>query len=140
MGYNYKLFKSASKTAKENNLILSGNKDKKLFDFSLLDTLSISAEEKETIKRYALQYVTPAFKESMYGEEFNYLHNCNGISLYHIQKVFSGQTGKRIYSIFTLAKIKHYSCRRKNMYEQYYDTTEYKADNHKYEPLNDIEL
>ncbi|MCI8506930.1 MAG: hypothetical protein HFI67_12200 [Lachnospiraceae bacterium] len=140
MEYKYKLFNTASKTAKENNLILSRDKDKKMFDFSLLDTIKISEEEKEIIKKYALKYVDPAFKKSMYGEVFSYLHNCNGIALYHIQKVFSKNTGRRLYSIFILTKIKHYTNRRKSIYEECYDSVEYKADNQKIESLIDIEL
>lgn len=99
------------KTAKENNLIL---KDKEnLFDFSLLDSIEISAREKEYIKNHDIKYVSAAFKESFYGTEFDNFSACIGKSLYHVQKVFSETTKKIRYRIFTLARIEHKHTRKK---------------------------
>ena len=68
--YNYQYFKTAKKTAKENNLIFSigtfGDKD--LFDFSLLDTMEIPEEEKDVVKEHALKNVSVASRESWYGK------------------------------------------------------------------------
>ena len=79
MAKQYKTFRTAVKTAKENNLIL---KDKEnLFDFSLLDSIEISAREKEYIKNHDIKYVSAAFKESFYGTEFDNFSACIGKSL-----------------------------------------------------------
>ena len=101
----YKIFKTATKTAKENNLVF---KDKEnIFDFSLLDSMEISDREKEHIKEHDIRYVSAAFKESFYGTEFDNFSACIGKSLYHLQKVFSKTTGKIRYSILTLANIEN---------------------------------
>lgn len=56
----YKIFKTAAKTAKENNLVF---KDKEnIFDFSLLDSMTISDREKEHIKEHDIRYVSAALK------------------------------------------------------------------------------
>ena len=63
----YKLFKSAQKTAKQNNLIISDNNisnGKVLFDFTALDSMIISDIEKEIIKNDALKNVCSFSKES----------------------------------------------------------------------------
>lgn len=137
--YTYKYFKTAKKTAKENNLIISigtsGNKD--LFDFSLLDTMEISEEEKDVVKEYALKYASVAFRESWYGKQFNPFHVCSGNALYHVKRIYSSNTGKLLYRIFILAKIKHISGTRNNVWEEYYKNKEYKADNGYCDPYYD---
>lgn len=133
----YKIFKTAAKTAKENNLVL---KDKEnIFDFSLLDSMEISDREKEYIKEHDIKYVSAAFKESFYGTEFDNFSACIGKSLYHVQKVFSETTGKIRYRIFTLAKIEHNTQERTCIYDKYTVTT-YKESNGYDEPIFDIEI
>lgn len=125
------------KTAKENNLIL---KDKEnLFDFSLLDSIEISAREKEYIKNHDIKYVSAAFKESFYGTEFDNFSACIGKSLYHVQKVFSETTEKIRYRIFTLARIEHNTQERNAVWDQYTVTT-FNASNEYIEPIFDIEI
>ena len=133
----YKIFKTATKTAKENNLIL---KDKEnLFDFSLLDSMTISDHEKENIKDHDIKYVSAAFKESFYGTEFDNFSACIGKSLYHVQKVYSETTGKIRYRIFTLAKIEHNTQERIHVWDEYMVTT-YRESNGYSEPTFDIEI
>lgn len=133
----YKIFKTATKTAKENNLVF---KDKEnIFDFSLLDSMEISYHEKEHIKEHDIRYVSAAFKESFYGTEFDNFSACNGRSLYHVQKVFLETTGKIRYRIFTLAKIEHNTQERTCIYDGYTVTT-YRKSNGYSEPIFDIEI
>lgn len=133
----YKIFKTAAKTAKENNLVF---KDKEnIFDFSLLDSMEISDREKEHIKEHDIGYVSAAFKESFYGTEFDNFSACVGKSLYYVQKVFSGTTGKIRYRIFTLAKIEHNTQERKHVCDEYTVTT-YRKSNEYGEPIFDIEI
>ena len=133
----YKIFKTAAKTAKENNLVF---KDKEnIFDFSLLDSMEISDREKEHIKEHDIRYVSAAFKESFYGTEFDNFSACIGKSLYHVQKVFSKTTGKIRYSIFTLAMIEHNTQVRIHVWDEYMVTT-YRESNGYSEPTLDIEI
>lgn len=133
----YIIFKTASKTAKENNLVF---KDKEnIFDFSLLDSMEISDREKEHIKEHDIRYVSAAFKESFYGTEFDNFSACIGKSLYHVQKVFSKTTGKIRYRIFTLAKIEHNTQERIHVWDEYMVTT-YRESNGYSEPTLDIEI
>ena len=133
----YKIFKTASKTVKENNLVF--NDKENIFDFSLLDLMEISNREKEHIKEHDIRYVSAAFKESFYGTEFDNFSACVGKSLYHVQKVFSGTTGKIRYRIFTLAKIEHNTQERTHVYDKYTVTT-YKESNGYDESIFDIEI
>lgn len=133
----YKIFKTAAKTAKENNLVF---KDKEnIFDFSLLDSMTISDREKEHIKEHDIRYVSAAFKESFYGTEFDNFSACIGKSLYHVQKVFSATTGKIKYRIFTLAKIEHNTQERIHVWDKY-TVTSYRESNGYNEPILDIEI
>lgn len=129
--YNYQYFKTAKKTAKENNLFFfigaSGNKD--LFDFSLLDTMEIPEEEKDVVKEHALKNVSVASRESWYGKQFDSFHICNGNALYHAKRIYSSATGKLLYRIFILVKIKHVSGTRNNIWERCFQNKEYKSDN-----------
>lgn len=137
MAKQYKTFRTAVKTAKENNLIL---KDKEnLFDFSLLDSIEISAREKEYIKNHDIKYVSATFKESFYGTEFDNFSACIGKSLYHVQNVFSETTKKIRYRIFTLARIEHNTQERNTVWDQYTVTT-FNASNEYIEPIFDIEI
>lgn len=133
----YKTFKTAAKTAKENNLILSGKEN--LFDFSLLDSMTISDREKEYIRNHDIKCVSAAFKESFYGTEFDSFSACVGKSLYHIRKVFSKKSGKLLYRIFTLAKIEHNTQERTCVWNEY-TTTTYRYSDGYMESDFDIEL
>ena len=115
MKKEYRFFKTAAKTAKENNLVIVKNgADARLFNFSALDNIGIPDEEKE---EHAMKYVSAAWCESFYGQEFSNFHWCVGTADYAKQKVFSCQTGKRLYTIFAIAKIDHKSCHRESIYD-----------------------
>lgn len=133
----YKICKTATKTAKENNLVF---KDKEnIFDFSLLDSMEISDREKEHIKEHDIRYVSAAFKESFYGTKFDDFSACTGKSFYYVQKVFSAKTGKLLYRIFTLARIEHNTQERTHIYNKYTVTT-YRESNGYSESTFDIEI
>ena len=134
---DYKTFKTAAKTAKENNLVF---KDKEnLFDFSLLENMPFSDREKEYIKNHDMKYISGAFKESFYGTEFDNFSACIGKALYHVQKVFFKKTGKLLYRIFTLSKIEHNTEERIHVWDEYTVTT-YKASDGYMESDFDIEI
>ena len=139
----YKLSKTAAKTAKENNLILAeemyGGKLKRLFDFSLLDTMEIPDNEKEVLKEYALRYVRPSDNVSYYGKIFDRFSACDGIAGYYKHRVYS-KDGRYLYDIFQLAKVKHDSKSCKSVYDEKYDVTTYEGSCGYSEPINDIEL
>lgn len=109
----YKLYKTAKKTAAENHLIIANNPYLKnlrlLFDFSLLDEISsISGTEKDYIKREALKHVSPANREQFYGV-FEENTGFNGEALYYKHRVYSDNGCKYLYDIIQLAKIHHIS-------------------------------
>lgn len=133
----YKIFKTAAKTAKENNLVFKNKEN--IFDFSLLDSMEISDQEKEYIKEHDMKYISGAFKESFYGTDFDDFSACIGKSLYHVQKVFSKTSGKLKYRIFTLARIEHNTQERNSVWSEYTVTT-YRASNECVEPEFDIEI
>lgn len=138
----YKVYKTASKTVKENNLILSDgmfDKKKRLFDFSLLNDMEISEKEKEIIKADAIQNVTEGNNVSFYGKTFDNFTACNRIADYYVQRVFS-VGGKHLYSIFQLAKIEHNSMKRQSVYERQYNINTYKGFSNFVKPINDIEI
>lgn len=139
----YKTSRTASKTAKENALVLAdvaiGSKVKRLFDFSLLDDMTISEEEKEVIKAYAIRGVTAVNKVSFYGKLFDDFYACDGIAKYFCHRVFSVE-GKHLYNIFQLASVEHAHKERKSVYENKYTVTNYNASEGYTEPINDIEI
>ena len=139
----YKLSKTAAKTAKENNLIIAekriGEKIKRLFDFSMLDSMTIPNNEKEILKDDALRNLMSSDKVSYYGKLIDNFSACEGIACYYRHRVYS-KDGKHLYNIFQLAKVKHYSKQRESVYDKYYDVTTYEGNCGYKEPINDIEL
>lgn len=138
----YNISKTAFRTAKDNALLLTdgiANKTKRLFDFSLLDDMTISEEEKEVIKADAVRGVTAANKVSFYGKLFDDFYACDGIAKYFCHRVF-GVEGKHLYNIFQLASVEHAHKERKSIYENKYIVTNYNASEGYTEPINDIEI
>ena len=133
----YKCYNTISKTAKENKLEISSNR---LFDFSLLSDLNMTDIEKDIIKETALKYVTFSNKREFYGKTIDQFTACDGIALFHVQKVFSEKTGALKYGVFTLARIEHYSKSRQSIYNNHYDVIETMKENGYNEPMTDIEL
>ena len=135
----YDILSTSKKTATVNNLEISSNKER-LFDFSLLAEVEITDIEKNIIKQDAIKHIMFSSKVSYYGETIDQFAACDGVALYHVQKVYSAKTGKRLYGIFTLAKIKHYSKNRQSIYENHYNAVETIKENGYNEPLTDIEI
>ena len=108
----YKLYKTAKKTAKENNLehidSFEAGKRNILFDFSLLDsTDELTDDEKQYIRDHALRYVYASNYEQFYGKEFDDFTVCDGRALYYPHKVYDEHGCERRYVIMQLAKIIH---------------------------------
>lgn len=133
----YKIFKTAEKTAKENNLIMYDKE--RLFDFSLLDKLDITEEEKNSIKEHSLKYVLPYSRDVFYETKFNNFSVCSGIGIYRMQRVYS-TNGKIRYRIFKLAKIKHTHYERTCVWKEYETTTIMADDGEQMYDWNDIEI
>lgn len=142
MKKEYNLLKSPTKTAKENNLILTKNQFNKnvLYDFSLLDTTKqITDKEKEYIKTNAIGYISASQKEQMYTYSFNPFAMVDGIAYYNCIAIYNTD-GKRLYTIMQLKAIKHTSGKRQSVYDKYYDTTETILKNGYSEPYKEIEI
>lgn len=123
----YKVFKSAKKTATENNLVIAEKKTSKdtyrLFDFSELETLyGISNEEKEIVKNSATIHVCGAFKEDYYGKEIDNFFAVDGISKFYCHRVYN-ESGKLLYRIFQLVELNHKQLKRNSIYENYKTVT-----------------
>lgn len=139
----YNLFKTLSKTEKENNLFfvdsLDGNKYKRFFDFSLLEENTLITEnEKEVIVNDAVDNVNNGNKISFYGKIFNNFSICGGTAKYYCHKVYS-ITGKHLYSIFQLAELDHYRKERKTVYDNY-NVQNFLVVTDTMKPLEDIEI
>lgn len=137
----YKLFKTAKKTAKENNLILSKDffNNNVLFDFSLLDTCyNIPDNDKKAIINSALKNVYASNKIDYYGNELDNFYNYDGMSLYNAHRVYNTH-GQRLYVIMELKNLRHRMNERKSIYENY-RCTMIEASSGTCEPLNDYEL
>ena len=138
----YKYFKTPQKTARENNLSISDGityNYKRLFDFSLLDSMPISEIEKQAIKHDALKNICASNKDSYYMESFSEFEACNGIAHYDIQRVFD-KSGKRLYCIFRLDEITHNSKTRKSIYDRFYDVKTVESNDGYTRTQTDIEL
>jgi hypothetical protein len=134
----YKTFKTKKKTAKENNLIISPVDDRYLYDFSLLDDLLVSDEEKEIIKRQLLKYTSSVYDVDFYSGDIDNFNTFCGKTLFYNHKVYSVD-GRFLYRICQLAKIEHCQGKRKSVYDEY-DKTVYQIDSGYSEPSFDIEI
>lgn len=140
----YKLYKTAKKTAKENDLeyvdSIETGKGNILFDFSLLDNADeLTDDEKQYIRDHALRHVCASNCEQFYGKEFDNFTVCDGKALYYPYKVYDENGCKRRYVIMQLAKITHTRGIRKNIYDNY-ETTEIELDSGYTEPASDYEV
>ena len=136
----YEYCKTAKKTANTNNLQISNVDSKLLFDFTLLDNMELKEFEKSCIIESALKHVRNSNKTDFYGVSYNQFEACDGIARYHVTKVFSDNGCKYLYSIFTLAIIKHNTMDRTSVYDKMYNVTTQELNNGYNELLNDIEL
>lgn len=140
----YKLYKTAKKTAKENDLeyvdSIETGKRNILFDFSLLDnTDELTDDEKQCIRDHALRYVYASNCEQFYGKEVDDFTYCDGRALYYPHKVYDEHGCERRYVIMQLAKIVYTRGTRKSVYDDY-RTTEIKLDSGYAEPVSDYEV
>lgn len=141
---DYKYYKTAKKTARENNLVIAdglcGNTEKRIFDFSLLDSVDISEQEKKTIMSDAVQTVAAWQKTSLYGKIFDKFTACDGEANYYTTRVYNKTGRKRLYCIYTLVGLKHYHKERKSVYENNYDVTETTENIHVADTCRDVEI
>jgi hypothetical protein len=140
----YKLYKTAKKTAKENNLeyvdSIETGKRNILFDFSLLNNADeLTDDEKQYIRNHALRYVHVSSCEQFYGKEFDNFTTCIGRALYYPHKVYDEHGCERRYVIMQLVKIIHTRGTRNSVYDEY-DSTEIKIDSGYTEPVSDYEV
>lgn len=116
----YKIFKTAKKTAKENGLVFADgtrlSKEKRVFDFSLLDTMKIPDTEKIVIQECAIKMVSASSRTAYHQHQFNSFYWCGGYVDYAIHRIYSSD-GRRLFCIFQIAKIHHYNAHRKNVWE-----------------------
>lgn len=117
---DYKLSKTAKKTAKENGLVYADKQ--RIFDFSALDELEIPEEEKQAMKDVALKTVTITFNTAYCIQRFDNFHFIDGYIDYSIYKVYDHH-GKRLYCIFEAENIHHTSCHRKSVWDDYDNRT-----------------
>lgn len=135
----YNLFKTAKKTAQENNLMIS-NDGKTLYDFEVLNGMPITEWEKECIRKDALRNITAGNINQLYGCIYDNFSACDGMALYYCHKVFNKDTGKRLYVIMQLTAIKHYSKNRNSVYEKNYHVTTIETKSGYCEPFSDYEI
>lgn len=137
----YDLFKTAKKTAKENNLVIAENNlatTTTLFDFSELDNVDLQDWEKEVIKADALKNVCSYNKESFYGAEYDNFMSCIGRAVYTPHKVYSKE-GKHLYNIMQFIGVVHTHSERKSIYDER-ENAQIKYKSSYTMPLDDIEI
>lgn len=137
----YKLSKSIAKTARENNLVVAENNisnGKILFDFSELNNVEISENEKNVIREDSLENVCASNKESFYGMEFDDYSLCIGRALYYAYKVYN-TSGKRLYVIMQFVKLEHTHTERKSIYDNW-NSTKITYDGEYQPPFDDFEV
>ena len=108
----YKLFATPTKTAKENNLLITKDfsmKTTKLFDLTLLEELSkesiLCERVKESIIQEVLKNISPANKISYTGDVYDNFSAYNCEIKFKKQQVYSNTKGKTVYFIFTVSSI-----------------------------------
>lgn len=139
----YKLYKTAKKTAEANKLELAGKgRNKKLFDFSLLDTLDISEDEKNAIKAQSMEHCDAVAKSGYITYEADWWTICNVIADFNCHQVYDANTFKRLYIIMEAKRIKYNHAERQHTYDQYYRENVRQFDLHSKtdEPFDHIEI
>lgn len=122
----YKLFKTAKKTAKENGFVFADNQ--RIFDFSVLEDLKIPEVEKQAMKETALKMVTAGSRTAYCIKKFDNFHFIDGYVDYTVNRVFAENGCKRLYCIFEVGNIHHMSGHRKCVWDEYeYNTIDNKG-------------
>lgn len=120
----YNVYKTAKKTATENNLVIAvdnlGVQDKKrLFDFSEIDNNhALRPEEKDYIKQSAMDHVSAAFKSDYYGKEIDSFYHFNGVTEFIVHRIYR-EDGKHLYNIFQAVANRHHRYERKCTWDEY---------------------
>lgn len=142
----YKLWKTAEKTAKENNLIyVNGNRmsdGKILFDFSFLETLGIPKNEIEAIRDEATKNCSAADRTAFVFYNADDWTTCDAIVDFNVHKVYNEKSGKLLYKIMNVKHIKYTHAERKSIYDRYYTENVRKLDEDSRtdSPMNDYEI
>lgn len=142
----YKLRKTAEKTAKENNLIyVNGNRmsdGKILFDFSFLETLGIPENEIETIRDDATKNCSAANRTAFVFYNADNFTVCDAIVDFNVHKVYSEKSGKLLYRIMEAKHIKYTHAERKSIYDRQYteNVRKLEEDSRTDSPMNDYEI
>lgn len=124
-------YKTAQKTAKANNWTLAdpayGCKVRRVFDFSLLDTVDgMDDGSKKVIRDAALQAVSAGNRESFYGHAYDSFTVMSGSALYAFHGVYDAH-GRRLYDVFHLARVRHFVDTRKSVYDDFGDRQTFEA-------------
>lgn len=113
----YKLRKTAEKTAMENNLIyVNGNRmsdGKILFDFSFLKTLDIPENEIEAIRDDAIKNCSTANRTAFVLYNADNFTVCDAIVDFNVHKVYSEKSVKLLYRVMEANHIKYTHAERK---------------------------
>lgn len=123
MKKEYKYYKTAKKTATENNLIFKDGNNccdaKMLFDLQLLNEMDISEKEKELIKNEIINNCSISNSTAfvIVPDKFETCHTTVDLM---VQKVYNAKTYKRIYLIFAIKEIKYFHGERDSIYEKHY--------------------
>lgn len=142
----YKLWKTAEKTAKGNNLVyVSGNRmsdGKLLFDFSFLETLNIPEDEMEAIKADATKNCSAANRTAFVFDDVDDWTVCEAIVDFNVHKIYSEKSGKLLYRIMEARHIKYTHAERKSIYDRYYqeNVREFEEDSRTDNPMIDYEI
>lgn len=142
----YKLRKTAEKTAKENDLVyVNGNAmtdGKLLFDFSFLETLGIPENEIEAIKADATKNCSATNKTAFVFYNADNWTVCDTIVDFNVHKVYSEKSGKLLYRIMEAKHIKYAHAERKSVYDRYYteNVRKFEEDSRTDNPMIDYEI
>lgn len=142
----YKIWKTAEKTAKENGLLyVNGNKmtdQQLLFDFSFLETLGIPDNEMNAIKKDAAEHCSAANRTAFIFYKEDDFTACHAIVDFNVHKVYSKKSGKLLYRIMEAKHIKYTHAERKNIYDRHYqeNVRKLEEDSGTDSPMDDYEV
>lgn len=121
---NYAYYKTPAKTARVNNLNQAGLSGKSLFDFSLLDEMELSEQDKEMIKEESFidDDLIACNGESYYCKKYSDIEFCTGNTYFTVYKIKNAKTGKYLYRVYQLVGVDHLSQERANTDSKYRKT------------------
>lgn len=138
----YKLYKTAKKTAKENNIIISTKDNKILFDYTELNkNLELSEIEKQHIKEKSLEFLSIKNfyeYECFYGCNYDNFTAFDGIAIFYCYRIYDIH-GKLRYKIYQFVGLIHNKYNRNSIYDNFINSKVITAPIYKI-PINDIEI